>query len=336
MSNRPTRLRELDRLAPPDLQAEVDARLRRQSTEIHRDPPPFPHGPRRFATGVAVGLALSVLVGALAWWGLSSNVPSPTASPSSAFPVRIQLPGPPQPIAAGEGGAWVVVGTSENGNELWRIDGATNHAQELTNTRGAGWPTVGMGAVWVTCMGANNPCSGPSVLNLDPATGATLAVVPLLASPFQISTGLDSVWVKTNGGLVKIDPATARVATVFPMPQGTLAYNQVGTAGGSLWTAGFTPDRLYRIDPETGNVLTTINVKDPCIFATSNDAVWISTCLAFPGRDENPDQLTKFDAGDGHEVLQTNLTSYGKIVSNRASLYLARRDPNDPELIQVI
>lgn len=86
MSNHPTRLRELDRVTPPDLRAEVDTRLRRQPNETYGDPPPFPHGPRRFATGVAVGLALAVFVGALAWWGFSTGAPSPVSSPPDGVP----------------------------------------------------------------------------------------------------------------------------------------------------------------------------------------------------------------------------------------------------------
>ena len=119
-------------------------------------------------------LSVVLVAGALVW-ALSALRLGPSHSERALARgaiTRIPAGRAPQPIAADDHSVWVVSGTSEAGNVLWRIDPRNDRSVELPQTRGAGWPTVGEGFAWVTCSGHENPCGGPSILKLDPVSGA--------------------------------------------------------------------------------------------------------------------------------------------------------------------
>jgi hypothetical protein len=257
---------------------------------------------RVVAALLAVGLVASG--GYVAWVAFTPNAnPQPSGlGPGEVH--RIRLNGPPQPTAAGEGAAWTAVGTSETEDVLWRIDAVTEKPDPLPNTRGAGWPAVGEGFAWVTCLGKDNPCKGPSVLKLDPRSGKTLATIPLPEYPFHITTGLGAVWVTMSEGLAKLDPVEGRVTAVF---EGR--YNHVGTAGGSVWATSYDPDRV------------------------SKDVVWIGTCVGGVGMKET---LTKIDAKAVEVVFRAPLASYGQMRVVGEALWAASHPDDRGDVIEVV
>jgi hypothetical protein len=298
---------------------------------------PAPLFGRPGASGMAVRLSVAILVVAGTFLWRSVNGPRNLAPLGRGDLVRIQLPDALGPIAAGEGAAWVVVGglgPSESVDVLWRIDADTNKADLLPNTRGAESPAVGEGGVWLTCMGEDNPCGGPSVLKLDPETGRTLATTRLPGTPWDIATGLGAIWVATSRGLAKIDPSSARLVGTFhppPRPQ----FDSVGTAGGALWATGTYAKAIYQIDPADGQVMRSIPQRDPCIVEASGDAVWVATCKAGLGRAR--DQLTKIDALSARVVFRTPLKGYSEIHAIGRALYLTRREPSPQwNIIQLV
>jgi streptogramin lyase len=190
---------------------------------------------------------------------------------------------------------------------------------------------VGEGFAWVTCTGKDNPCSGPSVLKLDPRSGKTLATISLPEHPFAIATGLGAVWVTMYEGLAKLDPVEERVSAVF---QGN--YSQVGTAGGSVWTTSKDPDRVYRIDPTTGAVLNYLDLGSSCTFEASRDVVWVATCDAEIRSDGGEETLAKIDAHTAEVVLQAPLASYGQMRMAGESLWVASQVERRSDVIEVI
>jgi hypothetical protein len=217
-----------------------------------------------------------------------------------------------QPIEADDRAAWVVTGTTETGNVVWRIDAATDRATELPATRGAGWPAVGEGYAWVTCTGARNPCGGNSVLKLDPRTGATLATIRLASSPFMVSTGLGAVWVSSDAGLVKIDPAAAKVVAAFPVQTGLL-----GTAGGFVWATdvGKGPSGVLMIDPSDGRVVKEIPFFDTCSLFATNQGVWVASCQGGMNPGHELDRLIRIDPATGRVVYRVRFDNAGGFLS---------------------
>ena len=282
---------------------------------------------------VLIGLVALGLFGSggyLAWIAFAPKGASHSAALGPGEVHRIRLDGPPQPTAAGEGAAWTAVGTSEDDDLLWRIDAVTEKAEVLPNTRGAGWPAVGEGFAWVTCTGKDNPCSGPSVLKLDPRSGETVATISLPSWPFGITTGLGAVWVSMQEGLARVDPVEEEVTAVF---QGN--FGKAGIAAGAVWTTSDDPYRVYRLDPATGAVLDSFDLGSPCAIETSEDVVWIETCDEKPTGEVRP-ELTKIDAHTAEVVFQAPLAYYGQLQLVGESLWTASHPDHRSDVIQVV
>jgi hypothetical protein len=293
----------------PDLWPEIERRF-------HQIPPGGP--PRRGGILRAVPVAVVVLVtaGVLVWalsslWLRSSNQPAVSLAPGQI--VRIPVGRAPQPIAADDSAAWVVTGTTDRGNVLWRIDARTDRATELPATRGAGWPVVGEGFAWVTCTGTRNPCGGNSVLKLDPETGATLATIKLPGYPFVMATGLGSVWVSTDAGLVKIDPSAARVVATFAVHTDLL-----GTAAGSVWATGAGgggTSAVMRIDPTDGRILDAVGFFDACRLLATDQGVWVSSCRGGLPTGSQGDVLERIDPATGRVAYRVPVEQWGGALS---------------------
>jgi hypothetical protein len=281
---------------------------------------------RRLLTAATAGIvALAIVVGGIVTVG-ALDFPSgrriagprpPAGRLARGEIVRIPVADLPQPIAADNSGAWVVTGTGETTNVLWHIDARTNHAIKLARTRGAMWPAVGEGFAWVTCSGSANPCAGNSVLKLDARTGTILATIPLPGPTNWITTGLGSVWVSTQAGLVKIDPDTARVVATFAIKTDHLA-----TAGDSLWATGVAGDLrdVAKIDPSNGNILKKVAFADPCEMLATDQAVWVSSCMSSGG--QRGDQLLRIDPTSGRILYRVPVRWGGSLAFAAHRLWL--------------
>jgi hypothetical protein len=261
--------------------------------------------------------------------------------------VRIDVEGgPPQQIAFGEGAAWVLVGGIATAPAtpdfvVWRIDASTDAADPLPATRGANWVAVGEGAAWVSVcrkQGEHGMCTDAALLKLDPDSGATVAEVPILGEPFEVSVASGSVWVSVHHGanqeLLVFDPESATVTHRFA-DNG----DRVIEAGGSPWLLGFSPGHISRIDADTGAVLDETGVRNACTYATSGTVIWVGTCGP-------PARLIRIDARTGG-IIGQNMRAFGsllwdgrwmRLVSHRYSgstFVVSKIDPTDGRVSEV-
>lgn len=262
----------------PDLWPEIQRRLE-LSAEV-REEAPAAAWQKGIRTIVRLGLAAGVV--SLLGWGmlqmaglfrgdrLGSGV---TLEPGGI--TRIDVRGPPQPLAAGAGAAWVSVGAGDGSVQLWRIDARTRQATRVPELTGVQWPAAGREGVWtgVCPDGTSDGCPGGKIVRIDPATLRLLAEIPV-PQPLQIATGHGYVWANIadrQAPLLKIDPATNRVVDRLPCCHGLLS---VGEA--AVWMVE--GSSLVKIDPASGQEIGRTGLRDPCVLEAGVGAVWVATC----------------------------------------------------------
>lgn len=150
-------------------------------------------------------------------------------------------------------------------NTLSKVDPATNTVLvsiPLTISGNAGPEAMayGEGALWVTVTAwdeAGTSSIAGSLLRVDPATGQTVATIPMGRYPVSVATSPGAVWVASydDGTIARVDPATNAVTatiTVAPRLVG-LAYGE-----GSLWATNEDKGTVTRVDPATNTAIATI------------------------------------------------------------------------------
>ena len=183
----------------------------------------------------------------------------------------------PAGVAIDPSGVWV---TSWY-NTLSRIDPATNTVLsvvpvDFTTTQRAEAIGSGAGSLWVTATDTDanfDPLPGV-VKRIDPATGATLATIPVGKSPWAIDVSPGAVWVANadSSSVMRIDPSTNQVVATIAIPN---AYG-VTVGLGAVWVSS-TDGRVTRIDPATDQIVTTIPTQATGgLIATGNGAVWVT------------------------------------------------------------
>jgi heat shock protein HslJ len=324
MTDLRARFRALDELEPPDILAR--SRSLMPGTTQAED---FGLPRRRLATvGVALIAAAAVGVTLFALRGLGGSGRMPL-SPGEI--VRYDVAGAPQPLAFGQGAAWVSVShTSSKGTgpaTLQRIDGATGAVTDASGTNGVVWPAAGGEGVWATCN--QLACGGPGVVQLDPATGAVLRTIPVSGRLSQITTGLGSVWVTTDDGtsgtVTRIDPAGGRVVSSYPGHN----YDLIGVGGGSVWvTRSEGPTGVVQLDPDTGKVLSTYAFPDACTLDVTDTQVFIASCDGGMHAGTGHDELAALDARTGALLYRMPLDMYGQMRVTDGILWLAGSTPD--------
>ncbi len=159
----------------------------------------------------------------------------------------IRLGSTPVAVAAGAGAVWV---TTED-DAVLRIDVATNRVvaalQVPSRPRSL---VVARGSVWVASRWAGR------VVQIDPATMSINASLSVRGAD-RIVAGSDALWVidalscglgmcDRNGQLFRLDPTTGTLV------EGAANVGLVTPAGGGPWAIVLGPNRLLRLDPETG------------------------------------------------------------------------------------
>jgi YVTN family beta-propeller protein len=171
---------------------------------------------------------------------------------------------------------WVWIGNGSDGS-LSRIDPRTNSVTKTADVAGRsavfhhgeyGVATRG-NSLWVAG-------GGRAVLHLDADTGAIERRIPLGTTPLAIAVGDGSVWVATaDDRIVRIDPRSAVTSDVnldWPVVVGIGADGVwVGSnppeQRGSVW----------QVDPYSLNLSRQTAVPDPVAIAVSPHAVWIAS-----------------------------------------------------------
>lgn len=262
----------------PNLWPEIQRRLE-LSAEV-REEAPVAGWQGHMRTAARLGLAAAV-VGAAAWGMLQvaghfrgdRSGRGVTIEPDSM--TRINVGGPPQPVAAGAGAAWVSVGTVDGSQQLWRIDAGTGEATQVPDLTGVQWPAAGSEGVWtgVCPDDTSGACPGGKIVRIDPATLRPLAEIPV-PQPLQMETGHGYVWANIadpQAPLLKIDPATNRVVDRLPCCHGLLSVGE-----GAVWMVE--GSSLVKIDPASGLELARTQLRDPCVLEAGAGAVWVATC----------------------------------------------------------
>jgi len=143
--------------------------------------------------------------------------------------------------------------------------------------RTADWVLVAAGSVWVGSTGPN------AISRIDPAANRVTASVALPGPACAgLTAGFGALWSPIcgkPGGLAKIDLATARLETVFPVGPG-VPEGGIAASPDSLWAPRDDKGRLQRIDPKNGHVRQTLDLcagaENPAYAA---GFVWV-TCSA--------------------------------------------------------
>jgi YVTN family beta-propeller protein len=192
-----------------------------------------------------------------------------------ALPHTFRLRYDPLAIAVGDRDLWISA-KSVSGNFLLRISRTTGAVLDRVQlpqgqvTSGGPNPyyqsvAVGRTAVWTA--------EGPVVLRIDPATARITGKVRLPGDEVQqVAAGKGGVWavVYGSGGnaLVQIDPLTLRVKRTIPSPIAPGAQNQseasrVALDSGAVWWIGADSGYVWRVDPRTGKIVSTIRLTPP-------------------------------------------------------------------------
>ncbi len=132
---------------------------------------------------------------------------------------------------------------------------------------------VGEGAVWVPDMGSS------TIYKIDPQSNTVVMKIPtdIFGSQGNIGVGEGAIWVVTFDNRDKTltrynaESGAVEAKIVLPRPgKGVLV------EGGSIWVTAADQAELYRIDPKSNQLLSTIPINDRSHVLTASDgSVWI-------------------------------------------------------------
>ena len=218
------------------------------------------------------------------------------------------------PDEASLGGAYVLAGFAEG--SLWATD------VFVCDDTGFALPLGG------TAASSCGSSADGLLKRLDPETGEEAAAVELddfFANTMEVAFGAGSVWVSSadhhpgpvdqagspGDAVLRVDPATNRVVDRIPV-----AYpSSVAFGHGSAWATSDARGTLSRIDPETGEVATEIEVGRGAVDVAADErrggAVWVAGLFLpedyeeWPPPERSEDRkLTRIDPGTNRVVAE--------------------------------
>jgi virginiamycin B lyase len=186
----------------------------------------------------------------------------------------------PSGLAVGAGAVWV---SRRSDGAVVRIDPAANRVVATIGVgRAPGALTVAGGVVWVALPGGG-------LGRIDPASNRSTLVPVARCCDGELAAGEGALWVanRGDGSLVRIDPATGRVAARVLLPQTTdQRPHRVAVGDGAVWVTSASPRRgaanlLWRVDPVSNQVTGTLDLGPtaaggiPNSVAAGNGVVWV-------------------------------------------------------------
>jgi streptogramin lyase len=163
---------------------------------------------------------------------------------------------------------FIWVADVEDGTLTWIDPDAKTIGGAIPDLDGACAPQFVGGAIWVAVR------SG--IARIDPES-REVAITELRAASFP---GIgEPLWAVDFdfGDLNRIDPKTGKVLATVAYPGGVTMYNPTLSAFGSLWVGNSTTRSVYRLDPKSGAIQTSIPTIYPSrLFATA-DSVWLTS-----------------------------------------------------------
>jgi streptogramin lyase len=174
----------------------------------------------------------------------------------------------------------------------------------LEDTTQVGGVSYDGSAVWVA--------TGPRLDALDPDSGKRLRSIDVSA---HAGTAFDGkhLFQIDDGRIHKIDPGTGRILATIPAPSGDNDDSGLAWAEGSLWVGQYRRRQIVQIDPETGNILRTI---DSNRFVTG--VTWAAGELWHGTWEDEQSHLRHIDPASGDVLEQLDMPA-GLIVSGLES-----------------
>jgi Protein kinase domain len=197
-------------------------------------------------------------------------------------------------VTVGDGYLWV---TSYEDRTLWRIDPKTGAARVTRVLGGTPQDVVVRNGLAVV---ANGPYE-ISYERIDASSGATIETIPLPGAeggPASVAVGEFGIWVAAcgfeGGNVARVNESTTSVLTplervgVFPTDPDWLfystadasGYNDVAVGEGGVWLARDVGPIIKRIDPETRQVVATIELPFTVkSLAAGAGGLWLTAIL---------------------------------------------------------
>jgi YVTN family beta-propeller protein len=171
----------------------------------------------------------------------------------------------PSAVAVGAGKVWA--GTMDDQN-LVRIDPESNQITGAVETGGTEAIAVGGGSVWVSTALA-------TLAQIDPAT------LTLQSSPNSgyrsVALGAGAIWTVGYDGLVRFNQGGQLGPLVRSMPKVGTDPFVVATGAKAVWVADDATGTVWRVDPATNRVVTTIRLGfDPGGMAFGSGRLWVT------------------------------------------------------------
>lgn len=138
--------------------------------------------------------------------------------------------------------------------------------------------------------------SGDKLNALDPTSGKLAQTLDITA---DAGTAFDGQYLYQIAGdsICKIDPSNGRQLATIPVPD--RGCSGLAWAEGSLWVGGYQNRRIHRLDPNTGEVISTIESNR---FVTG--VTWLDGELWHGTWEENESELRRVDHHTGN-VLES-------------------------------
>jgi streptogramin lyase len=262
---------------------------------------------------------------------VSSTASATPAVPPTTEPAPVELTEPahvfvasPDALASDEHGVWVMGANSVTLFDPSSLEPVMSVRPGDEPCQGIG---VGFGSVWA--------CSNTGVARLDPTTGDVIARLDVNKAQAQqtIASDFGRVWVLLNDGssVAAIDPETNQVADTFELPaRGT----ELTTGDVGLWIVSALDDAVMRIDPDTGEVLVTVDLNNPTS-ASVTDAVWVGASTETVRLDPETGAIL-VDAPYGTGADGMIAVDGASVWVRRADAFLTRLDATTGELVESI
>ena len=153
--------------------------------------------------------------------------------------------------------------------------------------------------------------SGDKLNAFDPATGQSLRSIDAAA---HAGTAFDGkhLFQIAEDRIQKIDPATGRVLSTIPAP-GAGRDSGLAWAEGTLWVGQYRDRKIHQINPDTGEILRTI---DSNRFVTG--VTWLDGELWHATLEDEESELRHVDPRSG-EVLEALRMPPGALISGLES-----------------
>jgi len=198
------------------------------------------------------------------------------------------------------------------------MDGKTGRGTSRVPTRAAEivreyGPFVGSGRVHGVTHDGHDvwAATGTRLVAFDPVTGETTRTLERAA---DAGTAFDGKYLYqiAEARIDKIDPGTGAVIASIPAP-GQGADSGLAWAEGSLWVGEYRDRKIHRIDPETGEVLRTIDTRR---FVTG--VTWVDGELWHGTWEDDASDLSRIDPATG-DVIERIAMPDGATVSGLES-----------------